>query len=306
MIIREASDRDIPAIVDLLKLSLGEGLMPKSAAFWHWKHLDNPFGKSLVFLGLEGDLLVGVRAFMRWEWHQGSRVFKAVRAVDTATHPDFQGKGVFRELTLRCVEACRSEKIDFVFNTPNEKSKPGYLKMGWGSNGRMKLYMIPRIPRRSKSTDFDSTYSMQKASFQIDDRIMGFHKEWITTTTSEKMLAWRYRDNPNIQYYYVADDQLSPSFLTIFRLKPRPFGFEFRICDTLWASEQATEAYKKLLEAAIARSGAAIVTTSVSLGMFPTLSARLGPEITTLPLSFGRDILTSDSWRPSLGDMEVF
>jgi N-acetylglutamate synthase-like GNAT family acetyltransferase len=52
MEIRPAHENDIPAIVELLKLSLGESLMPKSEAFWRWKHIDNPFGKSPVILGV--------------------------------------------------------------------------------------------------------------------------------------------------------------------------------------------------------------------------------------------------------------
>src|SRR5688572_13844447 len=100
MQIREATELDIPIIVDLLKLSLGESLMPKSEAYWRWKHVENPFGASPVLLCFEDDMLIGVRAFMRWQWFHNGKIQTAVRAVDTATHPAHQGKGIFKKLTL--------------------------------------------------------------------------------------------------------------------------------------------------------------------------------------------------------------
>ncbi len=60
----------------------------------------------------------------------GRHAVRAVRAVDTATHPDHQGRGIFSTLTPTRSRRCGS-RADLVFNTPNEKSLPGYLKMGW-------------------------------------------------------------------------------------------------------------------------------------------------------------------------------
>lgn len=68
MILRKATPSDVPAIVSLLKLSLGEGLIPKSETYWNWKHKENPFGASEILLADEEGQLIGVRAFMRWNW----------------------------------------------------------------------------------------------------------------------------------------------------------------------------------------------------------------------------------------------
>ena len=91
--------------------------------------------------------VVGLRAFMRWEFVAGRRRFRAVRAVDTATHPDHQGRGIFSRLTLEALDGLRSE-ADFIFNTPNEKSLPGYLKMGWQVVGRVPIRIRVRRPIR--------------------------------------------------------------------------------------------------------------------------------------------------------------
>ena len=39
------------------------------------------------------DRLIGLRAFMRWRLLAGTRVTSVPCAVDTATHPEYQGMG---------------------------------------------------------------------------------------------------------------------------------------------------------------------------------------------------------------------
>src|SRR5690606_1498508 len=146
MDIRFAESADLDEIIDLLRVSLGESLLPKSVAYWRWKHIDNPFGPSPVLVATERGRIVGVRAFMQWRWRMGGQTLKAVRAVDTATHPDHQGKGIFRKLTLRMLDECRERGIGFVFNTPNKRSGPGYLKMGWSKAGRLPIHVAVRRP----------------------------------------------------------------------------------------------------------------------------------------------------------------
>jgi GNAT superfamily N-acetyltransferase len=146
--IRAGTAADTDRILELVRLSLGEGTIPREREYWEWKHHRNPFGESPVLLAEAGGELVGLRVFMRWEWDAGGERLRAVRAVDTATHPAWQGKGIFSRLTKRLLEEMRREGTHFVFNTPNEKSRPGYLKMGWGAVGRVNLWIRPLRPLR--------------------------------------------------------------------------------------------------------------------------------------------------------------
>ena len=52
--------------------------------------------KKFLLVQEDNGRIVGVRAFMQWRWVQEGKVYKALRAVDTATHPDYQGKGIFK------------------------------------------------------------------------------------------------------------------------------------------------------------------------------------------------------------------
>ena len=105
-----------------------------------WKHEQNPFGASPAWVAV--DRRRGRRASARS--CGGIRAPRrparaAVRAVDTATAPAHQGKGIFRTLTTTAVEEMTAEGVDLVFNTPNDNSRPGYLRMGWSTVGRLPL-----------------------------------------------------------------------------------------------------------------------------------------------------------------------
>ena len=90
--VRPFAAEDLPRVLELLDRSLGGGPAGRRPPeFFRWKHLDNPFGTSFMLLAERDGRPVGLRAFMRWRLLAGDRVVAAARAVDTATHPDFQG-----------------------------------------------------------------------------------------------------------------------------------------------------------------------------------------------------------------------
>ena len=103
--IREATPDDRPAIIELCRASLGWGDDPRFEQLFSWKHDQNAFGPSYMWVATDGDRIVGLRAFMRWEFVRGGDVLRAVRAVDTATHPDYQGKGLFTAMTMQGLDA---------------------------------------------------------------------------------------------------------------------------------------------------------------------------------------------------------
>jgi hypothetical protein len=142
--VRRAMPTDVAAVLELLRIAMQRGDDDRFEALFRWKHLENGFGVSPAWVATDGDRVVAVRYLMRWEFEQGERVVRAVRAVDTATHPDYQGRGLFRRLTLGALDELATEGVDFVFNTPNDQSRPGYLSMGWSVIGRLPVRVRPR------------------------------------------------------------------------------------------------------------------------------------------------------------------
>ena len=145
--VRPFHPSDLGAVLELLRVSLGETeVNRRSPELFSWKHLDNPFGKSIMLVAEDRAGIVGFRAFMRWELAtvEGERI-RCVRPVDTATHPRAQRRGIFRKLTLEAVEAARDDGVDLIFNTPNPRSGAGYLTMGWKKVGRIGVLARPLL-----------------------------------------------------------------------------------------------------------------------------------------------------------------
>lgn len=314
MNVRQATSKDIPQIVNLLKLSLGESLMPKSEKYWQWKHIDNPFGTSPVFIAEKDNLIVGVRAFMKWQWQRQNESITAIRAVDTATHPAYQGQGIFKKLTLALLDECRQNGVDLVYNTPNAQSKPGYLKMGWVEAGSLpvkvtvkKVINVIRAKLRSQSeTKF---LKISEHNFSLLKTIEDFEfpndeSSYWQTSYSIEYLKWRYLQIPVIPYYGHSNHK----GLIIFRLKQSGMGVELRVCDTF--GEQ--NAIYDLLHDIYYRCSFDYMTIN---GFSPVklpgmIRAKLanGPDVTIRGL--GREDLSTfknfASWHPSFGDLEVF
>ena len=163
---RRAADADRDAILELLRRSLGREVDDRYQALFDWKHVENAFGPSPAWVACEGPRLAGFRVLMRWEFLDAGRVVRAVRAVDTATDPDYQGRGIFTRLTLQAIDELAHEEVAFVFNTPNDQSRPGYLKMGWQVVGQLptlvrptRLRSIPRIAQARVPAERWSTLS---------------------------------------------------------------------------------------------------------------------------------------------------
>lgn len=135
LVLRPMETSDESAVLQLLETALGGGPTgERSSQFFQWKHHANAFGPSYGLVAEDAGRVIAVRLFLRWQLRVGTQTVHAVRAVDTATHPDYRGRGLFRTLTLQALETWRDE-FDVVFNTPNDKSGPGYLSMGWQTVG---------------------------------------------------------------------------------------------------------------------------------------------------------------------------
>jgi GNAT superfamily N-acetyltransferase len=145
--IRDFVPPDQPAVVDLLGRVLdrpGEGR--HDAAYFAWKHLENPYGPSLMLVAEAEGQIVGFRAFMMWHLDAGGTQVRAGRPVDTVTDPSWRRLGVFSRLTKTALARVEELGISVLFNTPNEQSLPGYLRMGWTPLGRARRDVLVAGP----------------------------------------------------------------------------------------------------------------------------------------------------------------
>ncbi len=325
--LRKAEPDDRPAIIELCRRSLGWKADDPNEAYFAWKHDENPFGQSPAWVA-EDDTgtLVGLRTFLRWRFRRpDGTTLSAVRAVDTATHPDWQGRGIFSRLTLGALDDLRDDSVDCVFNTPNDKSRPGYLKMGWQQVGKVPVSVRLTGPgsiaklagARTAAEKWSEECSVGRPAaeaFADHDAVeallaridTGSH---IATDRTTEFLHWRYRFEP-LRYRAVSLGTGVEDGLVVFRARRRGTAVEATICDVLTpAGTSPRRAWKALKGAGVDY----LLKGSTSQGRLPLADARqgfvpvpaLGPILTWRPVATPM-VPAMDQLALSLGDIELF
>jgi GNAT superfamily N-acetyltransferase len=319
--VREGSEADFPAVLELARRSLG--WTDSDARYLEWKHRENPLGASPMWVAEVDDCVVGFRTFLRWDLVEpGGRVVHAVRAVDTATDPQYQGRGIFTSLTLGALEPLREQGIEVIFNTPNDKSRPGYLKMGWSEVGRLPVEVRPsswRFPiavagaRQGADREAIATDVGEPASEVLDDAdaLQTLRAEvapadgWATRRTPPH-LAWRY-GNPHLAYRAVVSGSVERG-VAIFRLRRRGTATEAVVAEVITRAGDESAARSLLRSVAAAQADYLLRIGSAQRLAAPgelfVRLPRVGPILTHRSL-VGADTPPLAAWSLSLGDVEL-
>ena len=323
--VRQATDDDLPDVLELLQASLGWVPDDAYARFFAWKHQQSPFGRSPAWVAVDPAAegrIVGFRTFSRWQFDRGGDTVTAVRAVDTATHPDYQGRGIFSLLTRQALDELAAEKVGFVFNTPNDRSRPGYFKMGWQLVERLPVAATPRSPlslvrlarartpadKWSAPTDAGvpvadvladdaAVASLLAASRPDDGRLR--------TRRTPDYLAWRY-GFPPLHYRAIVAPGGVEEGLVVFRLRRRGAALEAAVCEQIVPvgdDRTAPRLVRRLLRDTGAAHAVQIGRARPAAGLLPVPGQ--GPTLvwrdlteTTMP--------PADRWALGLGDIELF
>ena len=321
--IRAAQSDDRAVLLQLLSASLRWVPDELFDRFFEWKHEQGPFGRSPAWVAVDGDRVVGFRTFLRWEFeHPDGRVRRGVRAVDTATHPDYQGRGIFRDLTLQALDHLRADGVDFVFNTPNAQSLPGYLKMGWSEVGRLPTAVRPtgvgalarmlrsRVPAERWSIPTSAGTPATEAL--ADERVATLLRSLpeprgLRTRRSQAYLRWRYGFEP-LAYRVVAVRDDPAEGLAVFRVRRRGAAAEATLCEVLVPDGAAAAARSLHRDVARARG----IDYAIRLGG-PVLNAAgylrfpgQGPMLTWRAVADGAKLPARREWDLALGDIELF
>ena len=75
----------------------------------YWKALCESVRAFPAWVAVDGDRIVGLRVWLRWRFGRDGRSWEAVRAVDTATQPNYQRRGVSKRLTTSSLETLRRQ-----------------------------------------------------------------------------------------------------------------------------------------------------------------------------------------------------
>jgi GNAT superfamily N-acetyltransferase len=320
---------DVDAVVELLGRALGPG--PGGAdrrELFVWKHLRNPFGRSVALVAVDDGRPVGVRTFMRWRFAvPGGAEVAAVRAVDTATAPEVQRRGVFSALTRAGLDRCREEGVAYVFNTPNSKSLPGYLKLGWREVARWPMWLRVRHPARLAGAAVRRNLSSGEPVAPPGERLVPAAEALssgslpasrppaaaLSTPRTIEYLRWRYADGP-LPYHALTAGSAA---LVLARIRARGSLTEAVVCEALGEPDALAGLLRELPRAAeadhavahfVAGSAGALALRRAGYRRLPRagMTFVVRPvEGVAVPEGLPDPILAS-SWSLSLGDLELF
>jgi hypothetical protein len=150
-------------------------------------------------------------------------------------------------MTLESIDELRAGGVDFVFNTPNEQSRPGYLKMGWQEVGRLSAAVRPsggralgrmlrsRVPadrwsRATQAGDPAARVLAEPGVRQLLDQLAP--PRGLRTHRSVDYLRWRYSFEP-LAYRALAAGDDATRGIAIFRIRRRGSAEEVALCELL-------------------------------------------------------------------------
>ncbi len=140
-----ATAADLPEIADLLRATF-----PTDRAWSEelpWQYLHNPCGPALyVNARTEEGRLVGHYAVLPLPPLADERfsAFKVLLSLNTAVHPDAQGKGLFKATARKLYEYLEQQQSSVVLGVANAASTPGFVgSLGFYSLGRLSLRFYP-------------------------------------------------------------------------------------------------------------------------------------------------------------------
>jgi GNAT superfamily N-acetyltransferase len=118
---------------------------PESLA---WRYRDNPAGTVVGADAWDGERLAAHYVTCPLEARIEGATVRGLLSLNTATHPDYQGRGLFTRLAETAYGQGADAGFDFVIGVANANSTPGFLrKLAFQEVGRLHAGVLARTPR---------------------------------------------------------------------------------------------------------------------------------------------------------------
>lgn len=159
-----------------------------SEAYLKWQYTDNPNGNIVGFNAFFGKELAAHYVTMPFSAEVLGNKTKGLLSLNTATHPEHQGKKLFTKLAEMTYDYAAQNGFSFVIGVANANSTPGFIK-------KLDFQLIAPLDVRLGIGNIKS-HQMTACSFK---------RIW-----DEKSLKWRL-NNPNTTYQIRKSHVLAPT-----------------------------------------------------------------------------------------------
>lgn len=141
------SPAQLAAYSDLLSTTFGSTKFTIEALAWRYR--DNPAGTVVGADAWDGDRLAAHYVACPLEARIDGEVIRGLVSLNTATHRDYQGRGLFTRLAQTAYKLGEEADYRFVIGVANANSTPGFLqKLQFQDVGRLHAGVLARLPSR--------------------------------------------------------------------------------------------------------------------------------------------------------------
>lgn len=99
-----------------------------TSAYLNWLYLANPDGRAVGYDAREGGVLAAHYVCIPARARIDGRDVRVLLSLNTATRPQFQGKGLFTKLAAMTFDAGAADGFDGVYGVANGNSTPGFIR----------------------------------------------------------------------------------------------------------------------------------------------------------------------------------
>lgn len=142
-----------------------------------WLYANNPSGEVIGFNAFQGDQLAAHYACIPTDIVLNRTRAKALLSLNTATHPSFQGRGLFKKLATKTFQLADEAGFSCIYGVANQSSTHGFVNsMGF----QLVAPLQTKIGIKNLKADWNAIH--QKTQFR---------RYW-----NEQLIKWRL-SNPN-------------------------------------------------------------------------------------------------------------
>jgi len=248
--------------------------------WFKWKHLNNPWGASLVVYAVHqpSGRLVSMLCCWRWKLLSAGKVVEAYHHTDGGSDPLFTGKGIFKELVQMTMSAQVANGVPISYGFPNQQSVHPYVKWGYKLNQSSTVSLYKPINRvrllmemiRNKGHLAPIAYAERgNGAVRL---LTGLDKVPLTkpelpkgtlaTVRDRGVLVWRYLQNPEVLYSSLElDDRVA-----VLRSGVHQTVRETSVVDILNWADMNLKAVKSLTREIADETKADVITITLSAG----------------------------------------
>lgn len=141
-----------------------------SIDFLQWQYLNNPRGRVIGVNAFDDGKLVSHYAVIPIAMSIYGETYQGVLSLNTATHPDYQGKGLFTKLANRTFDIARSLGYSFVVGVANGNSTYGFIKkLGFDYIGQLDMKIGMGILKHRTNCDVYRVWSEDELQWRLNN-----------------------------------------------------------------------------------------------------------------------------------------